>query len=63
MRAYVIVSGFVFVVLALVHAARLVAEGAGPLHEPAFLVTSLTSLGLAVWATMTVRNLKRSTSD
>jgi hypothetical protein len=60
MRAYVIVSGLVFLVLFLIHGARLVAEGTGPLHEPDFIATSLVSLGLALGAAMTFRTLRNS---
>ena len=53
MRAYIVTSGLLFVGLVLAHLARLVAEGLGPLHEPAFLFTSLLGLAMAGWAAVT----------
>ena len=44
MRAYVLTSGLLFLVLGLAHAARFVAEGSGPLHNPLF-VASAARLG------------------
>jgi hypothetical protein len=50
MRAYVIVTGVVWVLILGAHVARLYAEGGHLLTEPSFLVSSLLCLGLAVWA-------------
>jgi hypothetical protein len=37
------------------HVARVFAEGSGVLREPIIVVTSLLSLGLAIWAFLLVR--------
>lgn len=50
MRAYVTATGGVFALLALAHFARLLAEGAGPLRSPIFVLTTLAALLLAGWA-------------
>jgi hypothetical protein len=59
MRTYIATSGLIFAGLALAHVARLVAEGFGPLHEPAFLVTSLLALAMTLWAAMSFKSIKR----
>jgi hypothetical protein len=67
MRAYVVVSGFVWVLILGAHVARLFAEGGHLLTEPSFLMSSLLCLGLAVWAgvlarrTIVTRRLKAAT--
>ena len=50
MRAYVLTSGLIFFALALAHAARLVQEGAAPLGEPIFVVTTLLAFAMTIWA-------------
>jgi hypothetical protein len=59
MRAYLLTSGLVFLAVALAHAARLIAEGMGPLQEPVFAVSSLLALAMAVWAGLTLRSMHR----
>ena len=59
MRAYVLSSGLIFLALALAHAARLVAEGSGPLHNPLFIASSLLGLGMALWAAVSFRSAGR----
>ena len=56
MRAYLATSGLIFLAVALAHAARLIAEGMGPLQEPIFVVSSLLALAMAVWAASTLRS-------
>ena len=55
MKAYVGVTGAVFGLLALVHIARLFAEGAHLLTEPFFLATTGVSIGACVWAIALLR--------
>lgn len=50
MRSYIITSGVLFGLLVLVHGFRLVVEGLGPLSNPIFLVSTLSSVGMSVWA-------------
>ena len=59
MRAYVLTSGLIFLALALAHAARFVAEGAAPLHNPLFITTSLLGWGMALWAAVIFRSAGR----
>jgi hypothetical protein len=59
MRAYVLTSGLIFLVLALAHVARFVAEGAGPLHNPLSVASSLLGLGMALWAAVIFRSARR----
>lgn len=58
MRAYLLISGLVFVLIFVAHVARVVAEGAGPLTQPTFLSTSVISLGLGIWSLFLLRSLK-----
>jgi hypothetical protein len=50
MRAFTAIAGILFGLLFVVHIARLVAEGAGPLHNPLFILVSIVSLVLSIWA-------------
>lgn len=59
MRAYVVVTGGLFVLIALAHVARLFSEGPGVLTQPIFLATSLLSVVIAVWAVVIFRKLGR----
>jgi hypothetical protein len=55
MRRYLIVSGALFGLLALVHLARLAMEGAGPLGSPFFIVITIVAAALATWAVLLLR--------
>ncbi|HET7537374.1 MAG TPA: hypothetical protein VFJ90_13025 [Candidatus Didemnitutus sp.] len=59
MKAYLLTTGIVFVLIAIAHVARLVEEGTHPLQQPAFLLSSALSIGLAVWAWRLFRQLPR----
>ncbi len=50
MKAYLLTTGLVFTLIVAAHVARLFAEGARLLKEPAFVFTSILSAGLAAWA-------------
>lgn len=50
MRCFIIASGIIFALMFIAHVARIFAEGAGILHEPLIVVTSILSLGMAIWA-------------
>ena len=58
MRVYTLVSGLIFLLLALTHGFRLVAEGTGPLANPMFVAATLISLVLGIWAMWTLRRQK-----
>jgi hypothetical protein len=49
-RAYVAVTGVIFLFMFAAHVARVFAEGPAILHEPIIIVTTLLSVGFAVWA-------------
>jgi hypothetical protein len=50
MKAYVITTAVVFVLITLSHIARLFAEGPHLLKQPVFVLTSILALALVVWA-------------
>ncbi len=50
MRIYVAITGLVFALMFAVHVARIVSEGPALMGEPIIIVTSVLSLGLAIWA-------------
>jgi hypothetical protein len=50
MRRYLVVSGGLFALLVLIHAARFVVEGPGTLRDPFFLASTIVAAALAVWA-------------
>jgi hypothetical protein len=55
MRAYVVTTGVLFVLVVIAHAARLVAEGSGPLHQPIFVGATLAALAVCAWAVALLR--------
>lgn len=56
MKAYLVTTAVAFGVLALLHVARLFAEGAHLLGEPIFLVTTIGSFAACVWAIALLRS-------
>jgi hypothetical protein len=59
MKNYLIVSGTTFSLIALAHVWRLIEEGAGPVKNPWFILTSVLSVTLAVWAWRLLRRTSR----
>jgi hypothetical protein len=59
MKAYIVVTGAVFFLLAVSHVARFVAEGSRLLTEPIFISTTILSLGLFIWAAALFRRAGR----
>lgn len=57
MKAYIITTGVIFALLAAAHVARAIAEGAHPLAEPIFVLTTLISVGMVVWAALLFKRL------
>ena len=51
-RCYIAATGIVFALLVVAHVARMFAEGPHILGEPMIVVTTLASLGLAIWAAL-----------
>ena len=54
-RSYVIATGIIFALMFIAHVARVFAEGTGILREPMIIVTSLLSLGIAIWAVVLLK--------
>ena len=50
MRAYVLITGVLFLLLALVHVWRIYEEGASLAGHPHFLIITLIAVCLAGWA-------------
>jgi hypothetical protein len=59
MRCYVIATGLAFAIIFILHVARIFAEGTWILREPMFIVTSVLSLGLAIWSAVLVTKSPR----
>ena len=59
MRAYLIASGLLFLLVAVLHAARVVSEGAWHLQEPAFLLSTAAVIAMAGWAAYLLVRLPR----
>ena len=59
MRAYVMTTGVAFGLLALAHVLRVAQEGWGVAADPVFILTSLGSAGISVWAWRLVRHTPR----
>jgi hypothetical protein len=57
-RGYVLATGGAAVLLALAHLARILMEGTQLLGQPAFLLATLASIGIAVWALLLLRDLR-----
>ena len=50
MKAYLVTSGSLFGLLALVHVWRIAQEGWGPATNPWFVAITLVAAALSVWA-------------
>jgi len=59
-RAYIGITGLIFALMFAVHVARVWFEGTGVLREPIIIVTTVLSLGLAVWAVVLLSRRLRS---
>ena len=55
MRGYVLTTGAAALLLALAHLARILAEGTHLLGQPAFLLATLVSIGIGIWAVLLLR--------
>jgi hypothetical protein len=54
-RSYIVTTGAAAVLLALAHLARIFVEGTHLLGQPAFLLSTVASIGIAVWALALLR--------
>lgn len=59
MRAYVMTTGILFGLVALVHGWRVIEEGGAPAQDPWFILITLAALGLCAWAWQVLRRLPR----
>ena len=50
MKAYLVTTGVVFGLITLAHIVRMVMEGPHLLKEPLYIVLTLATAGLCVWA-------------
>ena len=55
MRGYIVTTGAVAVLLALAHLARIFVEGPHLLRQPVFLLATVASVGIGVWALVLLR--------
>ena len=58
MRAYVITTGVIFLLITVAHLARMATEP-HVLTEPLYLVLTVLSAALAIWAVIVLRRLSR----
>jgi len=59
MKAYVITSGAIFGVLAIAHLLRIAMENRHLATDPVFVLITLASAGLSIWAWRVVRHSNR----
>ena len=59
-RAYVIATGAIFGLITLAHVWRVYEEGTRLLTQPGFILTTLLSAGLCLWAWRSARTLKQT---
>lgn len=60
MKAYALITGFVFGLIVVMHVARAVDEGAEFAAQPWFIATTALAVGLCVWGLWLFARLKRS---
>jgi len=53
-KAYVIITGVIFAGLTLAHVLRMITENAHLATEPAFMLITVLSAALAVWAALLI---------
>ena len=55
MRAYVMTTGVIFALLAVLHVWRVVAESSALARQPEYLVITLLAAALSIWAMAVLR--------
>lgn len=60
MKAYVIITGILFGLLTIAHIVRMVAEGARTVTEPVFMIFTVLSAALCIWALQLILRSRRS---
>jgi hypothetical protein len=59
MRAYVITSGVIFALLTVAHILRVVLENRQLATDPAYILLTLATTALAIWAWRVLRRLSQ----
>lgn len=59
MKAYIITTGVIFALITIAHIVRLVLESTRVLTEPIYVVFTILSAAIAIWAVMLLRRLGR----
>ena len=59
MKAYIITTGVIFGLITVAHIMRFVMEGSRLATEPVFILLTLLSAALCVWAWQLLRRLSR----
>lgn len=57
MKAYLIVTGLIFALIAAAHMARVALEGAHVLTRPLFIVFTLLAIGMFAWTIAMYRKI------
>ena len=57
MKGYVITSGAIFALITIAHLLRMVSEGRHLFTEPVYILLTLLSAALSVWAVLLLRKL------
>jgi hypothetical protein len=55
MKTYVITTGIVFGLITLAHVWRVIAEGSQLAADPFFIITTIVTAGLSLWAWRVLR--------
>ena len=59
MKAYIITTGVIFGMITVAHLLRFVTEGSRLATEPLFILLTLLSAALCIWAWLVLRRLSR----
>jgi hypothetical protein len=59
MKAYIVTTGVIFGLITVAHIMRFVMEGSRLATEPVFILLTLLSAALCVWAWQVLRRLSR----
>jgi hypothetical protein len=60
MKAYLITTGVVFGLITVAHILRMVSEGAHLMREPVYILLTLLSAALSIWAMQLLRRSNRT---
>jgi hypothetical protein len=60
MKAYIITTGIIFALITVLHIWKAVAEGPGTAKNPLFIVLTLLTTGLSVWAFRLLMSSRRA---